>query len=131
VIRVVAGILRDASQRVLLSERTGDSPFAGLWEFPGGKLEAGETPEGALQRELTEELGVTISCWSHLLQLTHHYDDRSVDINFFRVSAWSGIARGIEGQAIRWVHVDDLQANELLPADVPVIAALQSRSSSD
>ena len=127
-IHVVAGILQDESGNVLISERTGDSPFAGLWEFPGGKIEPGESLDAALRRELAEELGVSVERWSHLLQLVHRYEDRCVELDFFRVSAWSGTPRGIEGQAVRWLHAGDLRAEELLPADAPVITALQALS---
>ena len=124
-IPVVAGILLD-DQRVLLSERIGDSPFAGLWEFPGGKIETGETVEDALVRELDEELGIEAQAWRAFLSLDHRYADRHVQLQFFLVTSWSGVPRGLDGQKLRWADIDALDDKTLLPADAPVVEALQA-----
>ena len=124
-IHVAAGILCDADNRVLLTERLGDPLFAGLWEFPGGKIEAGETSGIALKRELREELGIDIGAFQHILEVQHDYADRHVNIEFFLVSNWLGIPSGLQGQKLKWVQVDLLDETMLLPADGPVIAALQ------
>jgi len=122
---VAAGILCDSSGRVLIAERLGGGPFHGLWEFPGGKITANETPLEALSRELAEELGIEVTTCASFMNLRHEYDDRIVTIEFFIVSAWNSEPVGREGQALRWVPRDRLDADELLPADVPVVEALQ------
>lgn len=110
---------------MLVSERLSDGPFTGLWEFPGGKIGAGETAVAALGRELAEELGIEVTACASFMNLRHEYDDRVVTIEFFIVSAWSSEPVGREGQALRWVARQHLDANELLPADVAVVEALQ------
>jgi len=122
---VAAGILRDTAGRVLISERLCDGPFNGLWEFPGGKIGAGESAVDALHRELAEELGVTVTAAQPFIQLHHEYPDRTVDLEFFLVTGWQGKPAGLEGQGIRWLALNELQPGELLPADAPVIEALQ------
>ena len=96
-----------------------------LWEFPGGKVEQGESVEMALGRELAEELGIGGLETEHFQSLEHDYPDIRVSVDFFIVSAWRGKPAGIEGQQLRWVDVDKLDAGLLLPADVPIIAALK------
>ena len=123
---VAAGILRDGRGRVLITERLGGGPFHGMWEFPGGKIGPHESAEQALARELAEELGIELGDATHLIHLEHDYPDRSVSIDFFVVSRWVNEPMGIEGQQLRWVDPTYLADQNLLPADVPVIAALQS-----
>jgi len=122
---VAAGILRDTAGRVLISERLCDGPFNGLWEFPGGKIGAGESAVDALHRELAKELGVTVTAAQPFIQLHHEYPDRTVDLEFFLVTGWQGKPAGLEGQGIRWLALNEVQPGELLPADAPVIEALQ------
>ncbi len=122
---VAAGILCDSSGRVLIAERLGDGPFHGMWEFPGGKIGADETAPEALLRELAEELGIEVTVCAPFMNLRHEYDDRTVTIEFFIVSAWNSEPVGREGQALRWVERDQLDSVALLPADEPVIAALR------
>ena len=124
---VAAGILCDPEGRVLIAERLGDGPFHGLWEFPGGKIGDDETALEALARELAEELGIEITACASFMNLRHEYDDRIVTIEFFIVSDWESEPVGREGQALRWVPRERLDAGELLPADVPVIEALKQR----
>jgi len=124
---VAAGVLCDSNGRVLIAERLGGGPFHGLWEFPGGKIASHETPLEALSRELAEELGIEVTTCAPFMNLRHEYEDRVVTIEFFIVSAWNSEPVGREGQALRWVPRDRLDANELLPADVPVIEALQQQ----
>lgn len=122
---VVAGVLwRPEDDHVLITERIGDSPFAGLWEFPGGKIDAGEPAEAALSRELREELGIEISRFAHFLSLEHAYADRIVSLAFYLVHEWAGSPDGLDGQALRWIARSELSAEELLPADAPVVQAL-------
>jgi len=122
---VAAGILCDSRGRVLITERLGDGPFHGMWEFPGGKIGPEETAPQALSRELAEELGIEVKVCSSFMNLRHEYDDRIVTIEFFIVSDWNSDPVGREGQALRWVQKDRLDADELLPADMPVVQALQ------
>lgn len=124
---VAAGILCDSEGRILIAERLGDGPFHGMWEFPGGKIAAGESSQCALSRELAEELGIEVTACSSFMNLRHEYDDRIVTIEFFIVSDWNSDPIGREGQALRWVPPEALDADELLPADMPVVEALRRR----
>jgi len=124
---VAAGILCDARGRILIAERLGDGPFHGLWEFPGGKIVPGETSPQALSRELAEELGIEVTVCSSFMNLRHEYDDRIVSIEFFIVSEWNSDPVGREGQELRWVSAEALNADDLLRADIPVVAALRQR----
>ena len=126
---VAAGILFDSAERILIAERLGDGPFHGLWEFPGGKIAPGESSQAALHRELAEELGIEVTASSSFMNLRHEYSDRIVTIEFFIVDAWNREPVGCEGQAIRWVERDQLDAEDLLPADIPVVVALQQMDS--
>ena len=125
-LQVAAGILIDAQGRVLLAERLHDHPFAGLWEFPGGKIDPGETAEAALRRELLEELGIEVAACEHFLAFEHDYPDRQVDIAFFLVREWQHDCRPLLGQRLRWAALADIAADELLPANVAVIEALKA-----
>lgn len=122
---VAAGILRDAGGRVLIAERLGGGPFHGMWEFPGGKIAAGEPAGDALHRELHEELGIRVNRSSSFMQLYHEYPDRTVCIEFFLVNEWHDAPRGLEGQRLEWVAPADLDPEKLLPADLPVIEKLR------
>ena len=122
---VAAGILRDELGRVLIAERLCDGPFNGLWEFPGGKIVDGETALDALKRELQEELGISVTDSAHFMALHHEYPDRIVDLEFFLVTEWDGEPAGLESQSLRWIHSSQLDAKELLPADAPIVEALQ------
>jgi len=110
---------------VLIAERTGDHAFAGLWEFPGGKLAEGEESIAALRRELHEELGIEILEPTFFMSLQHDYADRSVAIDFYLIDRWRETPEGRDGQAIKWLRPDELSEDMLLPADGPVIEALQ------
>lgn len=127
-VAVAAGILRAQDGRILLSERLGDSPFAGLWEFPGGKLKRGESPRAALLRELDEELGIRVLEASHFLRLEHDYEHLDVALEFFLVHAWRGTPAGRDGQALAWRHPHAIDAAELLPADGPVLDRLRAEA---
>ena len=123
-IAVVAGILRDRAGRVLLAERQKDIKFTGLWEFPGGKREPSETPEEALGRELSEELGIELTKVEKFLSLDHDYADRLVHIDFFLVTEWRGEPRPMDGQGLRWVLPAEISKEEMLPANIAVVDAL-------
>ena len=123
-VRVVAGILQDRDGRILIADRTRSRSLKDHWEFPGGKVNAGETSEDALRRELAEELGIEIAAVSRFLHAEHDYPHISVAIEFFLVSSWEGTPDGLEGQQIRWVDRTSLDPDMLLPADAPIVEAL-------
>ena len=125
-VHVAAGILHDGAGRVLITERLCDGPFDGLWEFPGGKINGHETVVEALTRELAEELGIEVTELRPFMELHHEYPDRIVDLEFFLVSDWRGEPEGLEGQGVRWLLPDELDPDELLPADAPVVDRLRS-----
>jgi 8-oxo-dGTP diphosphatase len=123
-VRVVAAVLRDAQGRVLIAQRPAGKHMGGYWEFPGGKIAAGESTEQALARELTEELGIQLRRCHRLLQLRHDYADRTVDLEVLIVDDYGGVPISLEGQALKWVPADELDNEGLLPADRPIVAAL-------
>jgi mutator protein MutT len=110
---------------VLIAQRPPGKHLAGYWEFPGGKLTAGEARPLGLARELSEELGISISKPRPLIRVRHTYDYGEVLIDMWVVKQFSGEALGLEGQALRWVSQEELEAIELLPADGPIVAALR------
>ena len=123
---VVAGALFDPDGRVLIAQRPAGKVLAGRWEFPGGKLEPGEDPREGLARELREELGVEVCAARRVIRYRHDYPGRSVDLDFWTVTDWTGTPRGREGQALRWVRPDDLPQQDILEADAPMIDALMA-----
>ncbi|MEN1960954.1 8-oxo-dGTP diphosphatase MutT [Luteimonas sp. MJ246] len=121
---VAAAVISDASGRILLARRTANRDLAGLWEFPGGKREPGETPEAALARELHEELGIEARIGAHLITVPQAYPDKRLRLDVRHVTRWTGIPRGREGQALAWVPPHKLPSYAMPPADIPVVAAL-------
>ena len=124
---VSAVALIDGDGRVLVAKRPEGKTLAGLWEFPGGKVEEGERPETALIRELKEELGidVTESCLAPLTFASHAYDDFHLLMPLYVCRRWKGIAQGLEGQELKWVQGKDLRAMPMPPADRPLIPHLE------
>lgn len=124
---VSAVALIDRDGRVLLAQRPEGKSMAGLWEFPGGKVEAGETPEHALIRELQEELGIDTwaSCLAPLTFASHSYEDFHLLMPVFACRKWEGQPRSMENQALKWVHAKDLRNYPMPPADVPLIPILR------
>jgi 8-oxo-dGTP diphosphatase len=123
-IHVAAAAITDVRGRILLARRTDGRDLAGLWEFPGGKCEPGESPEHALVRELQEELGITVQVGPPLINVPQQYPDKRLRLDVRQVTAWQGIPRGIEGQALAWVAPEKLTRYPMPPADRPVVAAL-------
>lgn len=126
VVTVVAGILIDDQNRVLLAQRPAGKALAGLWEFPGGKIETGETPEYALVRELKDELGV-VTCTDCLQPVTfasHAYDDFHLLMPVFAIRKWRYEPKGLEGQQLAWVARGDLKNYAMPAADVPLVPVL-------
>ena len=123
-IDVAAAVVLQADGRVLLAERPHGKPWAGYWEFPGGKIEAGERPADALARELHEELGIEVDAAFPWITFVHAYPEKSVRLHFFRVSRWHGTPYGREGQRLAWEQPAALTVNPLLPANDRVMQAL-------
>lgn len=124
---VAAVALIDADGRVLLAQRPEGKSLAGLWEFPGGKVEVGESPETCLIRELKEELGIDTwsSCLAPLTFASHAYDDFHLLMPLYACRRWNGTAIGQEGQNLAWVRPDKLRDYPMPPADLPLIPILR------
>ncbi|MBB4195797.1 8-oxo-dGTP diphosphatase [Rhizobium aethiopicum] len=124
---VAACALIDADGRILLAQRPEGKSLAGLWEFPGGKVEPGETPEETLVRELEEELGVKtkIACLAPLTFASHSYETFHLLMPLYICRRYEGIAQGLEGQALKWVRAQALRDYPMPPADEPLIPMLQ------
>ena len=127
IVLVSAVALIDADGRVLLAQRPEGKSMAGLWEFPGGKVEAGETPEAALIRELKEELGINTwqSCLAPLTFASHAYPDFHLLMPLFACRKWQGTATPREGQTLAWVRPAALRDYPMPPADLPLIPILR------
>lgn len=127
IILVSAVALIDVDGRILLAQRPAGKSMAGLWEFPGGKVETGETPEQALIRELQEELGINTwaSCLAPLTFASHAYDDFHLLMPLFACRKWEGTPQSREQQELKWVYAKDLRNYPMPPADVPLIPILR------
>ena len=123
---VAAVALVDADNRVLIAQRPAGKPMAGLWEFPGGKVEAGERPEETLIRELAEELGITVqeACLAPLTFASHAYETFHLLMPLYICRRWDGLVQAREGQALKWVRPRQLREHDMPPADEPLIPAL-------
>jgi len=128
-LRVVAAAIFDADRRVLIAQRPEGKHMAGWWEFPGGKVANGESDADALVRELREELGVEARAHREITTMSHEYPDRIVELVLWHASIASGEPRGLDGQQLQWVGCQFLGNVGLLPADLPLIPALQAVSS--
>lgn len=126
-VAVAAAVLLDADGRLLLTTRPPGKSFAGLWEFPGGKIGAQESPEQALVRELREELGIHVGlgCLSPLCFASHDYATFHLLMPLFACRVWRGTPQAREGQRLAWVALTELENYELLPADRPLLPLLQ------
>lgn len=127
IVLVSAVALIDIDGRVLLAQRPEGKSMAGLWEFPGGKVEPGESPEDALIRELDEELGIDTwtSCLAPLSFASHRYDDFHLVMPLFACRKWHGQPQSREGQALKWVRPRDMKGYPMPPADLPLIPVLR------
>ena len=124
-VEVVAAVIERPDGTFLLAQRPAGKAYAGYWEFPGGKVEPGEALPAALARELHEELGIAVEIARPWIVQTYAYPHATVRLNFFRVSAWRGEPHGKEEQQLAWQHVRALDVAPLLPANAPVLRALQ------
>lgn len=124
---VAAVVLIDVDGRILLAQRPEGKSMAGLWEFPGGKVEPGESPETALVRELHEELGIETwdSCLAPLTFASHAYEDFHLLMPVFACRKWNGQVQSREGQALKWVRSRDLRDYPMPPADIPLIPVIR------
>jgi 8-oxo-dGTP diphosphatase len=124
---VVAVALVDADRRVLLAQRPEGKKLAGLWEFPGGKVDPGERPEQSLIRELREELGIEVkeACLAPLTFASHAYEDFHLLMPLYVCRRWEGVPRPLEGQKLAWVRVNEMRAYPMPPADEPLIPMLR------
>ena len=127
-IHVVAGALYDLQGRVLITQRPAGKPLAGRWEFPGGKLHDREEPYTGLVRELREELAVAVQSAEPLLRYDVEYPDRTITLDMWLVTSWTGTVHGLDGQAWKWVEPALLGHEDILEADQPIVAALVERS---
>jgi len=127
VLWVVAAALIDGDGRVLLAQRPFGKQMAGLWEFPGGKIENGETPELALIRELKEELGIDISdsCLTPLTFAFHRYEDFHLIMPLYICRVWQGTVTAREGQSFVWAYPEEFDKFSMPPADIPLIEILK------
>lgn len=123
-LHVAVGVILNDARQILITRRAPGSHQGGLWEFPGGKVEFGESLEQALSRELQEELGIVVGRTSPLLQVEHDYGDKAVLLDVCVVWEFSGRARGEEGQAMAWVVLADLANYEFPVANKPIISAI-------
>lgn len=128
VICVVAAALIDAEGRVLVAQRPEGKSLAGLWEFPGGKIEPGETPEAALVRELAEELEIDVAAepLEPLTFVSHAYPDFHLLMLLYVCRHWQGVPNGLQGQPLRWGTVAELEILPMPPADIPLLARLKA-----
>jgi 8-oxo-dGTP diphosphatase len=126
-ITVSAVVMVDVDGRILIAQRPEGKNMAGLWEFPGGKIESGETPERALIRELKEELGIdtTESCLAAFTFASHRYDDFHLLMPVFLCRKWDGFVTPQEGQVLKWVKISELKNYPMPPADKPLLAMIR------
>jgi 8-oxo-dGTP diphosphatase len=125
-VHVAVGVVLNSAQQVLIAKRPPGKHCAGLWEFPGGKVEPGETAAGALARELLEEVNLNPLVCQPLIEIAHDYDIKSVVLDVFVVTQFLGEAEGLETQEIRWVAIEDLADYELPAANAEILVALRS-----
>jgi len=119
--RVAVGILVNEKNQVLIAKRSSDKHQGGKWEFPGGKLEKGETSYQALCREMREEVGIEVQSATLLSEMTYHYKEKTVSLDFYRINKWLGTAQGMEQQPVRWVEKSDLGNYEFPEANIEII----------
>lgn len=127
IVLVVAAALVDSDGRVLIAQRPDGKQLAGQWEFPGGKVEPGETPETALIRELEEELGIVVkqACLAPFVFASHTYESFHLLMPLYLIRRWEGEPEAREHKALKWVRPNDMRNYEMPPADLPLVAWLQ------
>jgi 8-oxo-dGTP diphosphatase len=128
-LHVAVGIIYNQQQQILVAKRPEHTDQGGLWEFPGGKIEIGETVRQALVRELQEEIGIDVVTASPLIAVTHDYGDKRVLLDVWQVTEFSGIARGNEGQIVRWVTIEECANYKFPKANLVILEKIQARGS--
>ena len=123
-IRVAVGILK-RGDKLLVAERPLDKPYSGFWEFPGGKIEAGESGEAALSRELLEELGIAVLKATHLFDHVYTYPDKTVQLEMWLVTEFSGEPQSLENQTFIWATLDEMKSLRLLEGNIPIVMKLR------
>jgi len=118
---VVVGILINSDDHVLIAKRAADKHMGNKWEFPGGKVEKGETPEEALYREMREELGIDVKSAEFLTNVVHEYDDKKVILDVYEIRKWQGEAQGMEQQPVLWVEKQVLRNYEFPAANIEIL----------
>lgn len=127
-VSVAVAVIQNRLGEILIARRADDAHQGGLWEFPGGKIESGETAEFALARELEEELGILVEKAHSLIKVEHTYPDKAVLLDVWRVTSFTGEAVGREGQPIKWVTFNELDNYDFPAANQPILAAAQTLS---
>jgi 8-oxo-dGTP diphosphatase len=130
-LHVAVGIIYNQQQHILLAKRPKHTDQGGLWEFPGGKVEAGETVRQALARELKEELNIEVVTASPLMAVTHDYNDKKVLLDVWQVIEFKGVARGNEGQTVRWVTICECENYDFPEANRVIIEEIQAKGHRD
>ncbi|HAT1569998.1 TPA: 8-oxo-dGTP diphosphatase MutT [Kluyvera cryocrescens] len=123
-LQISVGIIRNAEGEIYITQRAADAHMANKWEFPGGKIEEGETAEQAVIRELQEEVGITVMTLQQFDKLEYQFPDRHITLWFWLVNGWDGEPWGKEGQPGRWIAQQDLAVDEFPPANAPIIEKL-------
>ncbi|MCL4104209.1 UNVERIFIED_CONTAM: hypothetical protein GTU68_035071 [Idotea baltica] len=123
-VHVAVGVILDSERRILITRRAKEAHQGGLWEFPGGKVEQGETVQQALSRELDEELSISVSHSESLLQVRHDYADKPVLLDVWLVSSFTGEASGMEGQPLVWAQLSELGDYHFPAANQPIVEAI-------
>ncbi|GHA05962.1 hypothetical protein GCM10008090_14500 [Arenicella chitinivorans] len=126
-IEVAVGVIMDDTGRLLVGQRVVEDHYFNKWEFPGGKIEAGESVSSALDREFREEVGISVTVSKPLIELEHDYPDRHVRLHVHLISQFSGEVTPLEGQALAWVNFDELEKLDFLAGNQPIIEALKAR----
>lgn len=129
-LHVAVGVVEDGRGQVLIARRRPEKHQGGLWEFPGGKLEAGESAESALARELKEEVGITVDAAQAFMRLEHEYSDVTVLLDVWRVTQFRGEPQALEGQPLRWAALGELDPAEFPEANQEILEALRRGASS-
>ena len=126
-VHVAVGVIINQDNQVLIARRAAQQHQGGLWEFPGGKVDPGETSREALDREMREELGIQVQSATVLLEISHEYEDKNVILDIFLVDRWQGEACGREGQPVRWVDRRALDRYQFPAANAEILRTLASR----